>query len=76
MLNATATYTVIVVSHADLRRHEDVAELINILYYERWMRPYHACTFTLDPSGTQDPDSQMRQVNLLSVPCQHEIGCL
>jgi hypothetical protein len=68
MLNATGTYTVIVVSHADLRRHEDVVELINIPGYERWKRPYHECTFTLDPSGTQDIDSQMRQVNPLSVP--------
>lgn len=67
MSNAVPTYTLIVVSHADLRRHEYASELINIPNYKQWKRPYHECIFT--PSGTEDIDSQMQQVNSSIKPC-------
>ena len=63
---AMETHTFIVVSHADLRRHKDARELINIPGYQQWKQAYHECIFT--PSGTEDIDSQMRQVHTRNSP--------
>lgn len=55
-------YTVVVVSHEDLREHQEGNELINFGSYPAWQQGHHECTFDCD---LQTRDSQMRKVS----PC-------
>ena len=52
------TRTVIVVSHIDLKAHQNAFELINIKDFENWRKPHHECRFTLNRDKTAD--QQMR----------------
>ena len=41
------SFTVIVVSHVDLRAHRNANELINIKDFQAWLEPHHECKFTI-----------------------------
>jgi len=56
------THTVVVVSHQDMRQHENGNELINLDDIPSWLESHHVCKFSTDDSDTFD--AQMRQVCL------------
>jgi len=62
---AITTYNLVVVSHADLRRHVDATELIYFDGYEDWKQVHHEYLFT--PDGNDTIDAQMRRVRPFSV---------
>lgn len=61
---ANQACTVVVVSHVDLRAHQDANELIGLQSYPDWRQRHHECTFTLN--GAASADSQMRLVIIKS----------
>jgi hypothetical protein len=55
------THTVVVVSHEDLRAHQNANGLINLESYPEWRQNHHECTFKC---GSECRDTEIRKVNL------------
>jgi hypothetical protein len=53
------TCTVIVVSHVDLRTHQNANELVNIKDHKIWQRPHHECKFLI--KGQESVCTQMQK---------------